>query len=135
MTAVAGTFVKFDAVPTRKVVRVIIEVPIEKANSTLEALGGFPDPANAQWVGIAPLDGQPVQNTMKGGKLSQRAAMLCDEGGFRAYCEEVHNNYDPRDLILTRCNISSRAHIDHNDEAAAIFRDLCNAYDAWRMAA
>ena len=135
MSAVAGTFVKFDAVATRKVARIIIEVPIEGANQALNALGGFPDPANAQWVGIAPLDDQPKQSTLKGGKISQCAALLCDEGGFKAYCEEVLDRSDPRKVILDCCHITSRAHLDHNEDAAKAFSDLRNSYEAWRRVA
>ena len=135
MSAVAGTFVKFDAVATRKVARIIIEVPIEGANQALNALGGFPDPANAQWVGIAPLDDQPKQNTLKGGKISQCAALLCDEGGFKAYCEEVCDSVDPRKVVLDHCGVTSRAHLDHNEDAAKAFYDLRNSYEAWRRIA
>jgi hypothetical protein len=130
MTAVAGQFVKFDAVPTRKVVRVTIEVPIEKADETLKNLGGFPDPSNAKWLGLALLKGQPAENTMKGGRLAQKAGILCNEGGFQRFCD-ASNADEAAEYIYQRCNVSSRAHLDHDDDAARAFRDIETEYRVW----
>lgn len=129
MNAVAGTFVKFDAVPTRKVVRIIIEAPIEKADEILRSLGGYPDPANARWVGLAPLNTKP-DNTLKGGKLAQSAGMLCAEKAFWQFTDST-NSDEAADYIRTRCAIESRAHLDHDEEAASRFRDMKLEYEAW----
>ncbi len=129
MSAIAGTFVKFDAVATRKVARLTIELPIEQADSTLKELGGFPDPANAKWVGIALLDGEPSENTLKGGKLAQTAGIMCNEQAFRDFAEARHHTAEG--LIYARCGVMSRAHLDHNEEAARAFRDLKTEYEAW----
>ena len=134
MSAVAGQFVKFDAVPTRKVVRVVLEMPIEHANATLEKLGGYPDAANAKWVGVALLKGEPSESTFKGGKLAQRAGMLCDEGGFLAFAAEKHGK-DAKQLIYDFCGVSSRAHLDHDQSAGTKFLELNREYDAWRAVA
>lgn len=130
MTAVAGTFVKFDAVPTRKVVRISIEVPIEKADETLRKLGGYPDPSNARWVGIAPLKDQPAENAMKGGKLAQAAGILCAEKAFQKWCHS-DNAEEAADYVRIRCGIESRAHLDHDQEAARLFREMRLEYETW----
>lgn len=130
MTAVAGQFVKFDAVPTRKVVRVTIEVPIEKADETLKNLGGFPDPSNAKWVGLALLTGQPTENTLRGGAIAKKAGILCNEGGFQRFCD-ASNPEEAAQYLYQRCGIKSRAHLDHDDEAARIFRDIEAEYRVW----
>lgn len=140
MTAVAGTFVKFDAVPTRKVVRITIEAPIEQADTILRDLGGYPDPANAKWVGIAPLAVKP-DNTIRGGKIAQSAGILANEKAFQMWVEtdqcfleaEVDASENAAAFIRQRCGISSRAHLDHDEQAARAFRDLKSEYDAWRM--
>lgn len=138
MTAVAGTFVKFDAVPTRKVVRITVEAPIELADDVLRKLGGYPDPANAKWVGIAPLAAKP-DNTMKGGKLAQSAGILANEKAFQVWVEtdRLFLDYDQdasenaAAFIRQRCGVTSRAHIDHDEQAARYFREMKAEYEAW----
>lgn len=141
MVAVAGQFVKLDAVPTRKVVRVVLEMPIETADSVIKALGGYPDPANAKWVGLALLKGEPSRNTLKGGKVAQRAGILCEEGGFRRFLADragrpnIFTAEEAKQEIYRICGVTSRAHLDHDDDAARLFAELDNEYSAWRIAA
>lgn len=130
MTAVAGTFVKFDAVATRKVVRLTIEAPIEKADAILRDLGGYPDPAKAQWVGVAPLSGEPKQDTLKGGKLSQMASIICNEKAFWQF-SKTDSAKAAADYLRRECQITSRAHLDHDDDAAVKFKEIKQSYDAW----
>lgn len=129
MSAVAGTFVKMESVATRKVVRLHIECPIEQADEILTALGGYPDPANARWVGIAPLNSKP-DNTLKGGKIAQEAGMLCGERAFQEWCGETSPE-DAGRYVRERCNVESRAHLDHDQEAARAFKDMKLEYQAW----
>lgn len=138
MAAVAGTFVKFDAVPTRKVVRITIEAPIEQADDVLRKLGGYPDPANAKWVGIAPLAVEP-SNGLKGGKLAQSAGILSSQRGFQVWVEtaqlflndEMDGEENAAAFIRQRCGVDSRAHLDHDETAARYFRDMKAEYEAW----
>lgn len=129
MTAVAGTFVKLDSVATRKVARITVEIPIEQVNQALATLGGYPDPANAQWVGVAPLNITGA-NTLKGGKLSQTAAIMCGEKAFWQFAE-VDNQQDAAAWLRKGCGVESRAHLDHDNEAAARFREIRQSYEAW----
>ncbi len=129
MNAVAGTFVKFDAVPTRKVVRLHIECPIEQADKVLAALGGYPDPANAKWVGIAPLNSKP-DNTLKGGSLAKSAGILCSQKAFWQFADATDEE-GAADFIREKCGIESRAYLDHDSDAARAFRDLKLSYEVW----
>jgi len=68
-------------------------------------------------------------------KLSQQAGALCHDANFRAWCEVTYG--DPcRDdaaaaqLIRDLCGVESRAHLDTNPDAAALFRELLGDYDA-----
>lgn len=130
MSAVAGTFVKFDSVATRKVVRLHIECPIEQADEILTALGGYPDPANARWVGIAPLHSKP-QNTLKGGDLAKSAGILSNDKVFQEWCGEPTEE-EAAEYIRQRCNIESRAHLDHDKDAATAFRGMKLEFEAWK---
>ena len=51
---VTATFCDMRAIAGRKVVKLIMEIPIEMRNAVLERLGGYPDPADPQWVVIVP---------------------------------------------------------------------------------
>jgi len=131
MAAVAGTFVKFDAVPTRKVVRITIEAPIERADEILKGLGGYPDPAKARWVGLAPLAVPPEEGGLKGGKLAQSAGIMCGEKAFQQFALEERSYDDPLMLIYDHCGVTSRAHLDHDEDAARAFKDLKTEYEVW----
>lgn len=130
MNAVAGTFVKIEPVATRKVVRLHIECPIEQANDILTALGGYPDPANARWVGIAPLHTKP-ENTLKGGDLAKSAGILSNDKIFQEWCGEPTAE-EAGEYIRQRCSVESRAHLDHDAQAAKAFRDMKLEFEAWK---
>lgn len=132
MPAIAGTFVKIEPVATRKVVRLHVECPIEQADQILRALGGYPDPANAKWVGIAPLAAKP-ENTLKGGLLAKKAGILCNEPAFQKWCDATDPD-SAADYIRVRCNVESRAHLDHDADAARAFRDIELEYQNWLRA-
>lgn len=137
MTAIAGTFVKMESVGTRKVVRLHIECPIEQADVVLKALGGYPDPANARWVGIAPLHSQP-DNTLKGGALAQKAGILSNEAAFQKWIElrtgdVIDTEERAASFIRSECGVTSRAHLDHDKDAARAFREMTLEYDNWKQ--
>ncbi len=66
----------------------------------------------------------------KGGPIAQRAAILCAQGGFRAFlCAKTEA--EAADLIRRNCGISSRAELDHDESAASRFRDVEARYQLW----
>ena len=58
---VTATFCDTRIIAGRKVMKLILEVPIEMRNVALERLGGVPDPANPGWVMVVPFD--PAKNS------------------------------------------------------------------------
>lgn len=54
--AIKGTFTFMRPVASRKIVQLIIELPIEHADAAQLALGGYPDPSNPKWVALARLN-------------------------------------------------------------------------------
>lgn len=128
-SAIEGQFTKMETVATRKVVRLHIECPIEKADEILRVLGGFPDPSNAQWIGMAPLNVER-ESVLKGGKISQAAGIMCAERAFQQFCD-ASDAEEAAAWLRQRCGIKSRAHLDHNDEAAKQFREAQAEYQAW----
>lgn len=67
----AGLYADFRLIKGRKVVQVVIEIPVEGSNAALEALGGVPRPDKEVWLGL-------VQVT-KAAAVKSAAAMTQDE--------------------------------------------------------
>ena len=126
--AISAVFVDYKRVKTRKVHQIILEVPSETWAQAYEVLGE-PSIDDSAWFALAKLEGVKGEK-LKGGKLSQIAAMLCDEGGFREFAKG-RGFEDASDFVRVACDVTSRAHLDHNEEAAALFRDLQAEYKAW----
>jgi len=82
---------------------------------------------------------------LKGGHLARSAAMLCQDPEFRLYLDRAqsvkagvkipdgtHTVEDARDLIVTACNIASRAELDHNLAAATRYRHIKSHFLRWQ---
>lgn len=95
MTAIAGTFADFKLIRTRDVVQIVIEVPREKADTALAALGGLPKPGAEQWVALAPLNPAAVEHDRRSQaqppaeplerkplSLASKVAITCGELSF-----------------------------------------------------
>lgn len=80
----------------------------------------------------------------KGGVIARNAAMLCQDAQFRLYLDRrraakfgldtpdgTHTMDDARDFILAACGINSRAELDHNHQAAEVYRQIKRHYSRW----
>ncbi len=71
-------------------------------------------------------------------QYAAECAMKCSEPAFLKFLEERHGLQRPltKDRAATKVrsilNISSRRDLDENQDAAARWRSLVNAFDAWR---
>lgn len=129
--AIEATFSDYRRVKGRKVHQIIFEVPSEKWPEAYRVLGE-PSIETSEWFAIARMIGAKPE-TAKGGKLAQRAGILCDEGGFKAFAAEKHG-LDAKELIYRLCGVQSRAHLDHDEDAGRAFLELVREYEAWRIA-
>ncbi len=159
---VLATFEEFRPVKTRKSVQIICEIPEERADEALRALGGFPQSGYSIWVGIVrvdetvatapaePADAQTPPEAPKvandperppGGPLARRAGILCKQAGFQdtmaamgrarnMACSAESTEEDAAAEMLRRlCGLNkSRAELDHNPEAARIFKQIERDY-------
>ena len=113
--AILATFTDFDLVQTRKVAKLVFEVPIEEFKAALDTLG-MPEPAGGTWCGIArvtkpaggttpkhPVEGQPSSREApppavhqplppksKHDLLSNRAWKLLVNDDFRTWLNEMN---------------------------------------------
>lgn len=132
--AIQGDYVDLRFVKGRKVCQVVIELPIE-AGASFVAAFGTPNPSIGVPVALARID-PDAKPERKGGKLAQRAGILCGEGGFQKFLEE-HSSHRVTDqvsaahAIRTICGVVSRADLDYNEVAARTFKDLETGYKSW----
>jgi hypothetical protein len=139
--AFKGDYVDLKFIKTRKVAQVHIEIAIEEAAQFIAAFGA-PNPSSGIPIAMARIDPNAVPER-KGGKLAQRAGILCNEGAFWKFLNERYTREGDyvesinRAAIEVRkiCEISSRLQLDHDEEAARKFKDLESSYKAWMIAA
>ena len=133
--AIQGDYTDLKFIKSRKVCQITIEIPIE-AGASFVAAFGTPSPATGVPVAVARLDPN-AKPEKKGGKLAQRAGILCNEGGFWRWLSEsgrsfvVNSSEAAGEYVRNNCGVSTRAELDHNDDAARRFLNLEAEYKAW----
>jgi hypothetical protein len=150
MTAFRATYSDFKLVKTRKVVQIVLEVPVEQANIVLDVLGGMPDPSRETWVGVAPLSPsaakpQPVDQPRPAGAKrdwrdippSQQAGIRCEEPIFEQFLKEERKDdwaeaQNARDAVCLICGVSSRSELVSNQKARVIWKQLDDQFQAWK---
>jgi len=125
--AIKARYADWRPVKGRKVLQVVLEVPLEQQNEVLKLLGA-PLPDRDLWVAVAVLDESKGQ--IKGGKLAQSAGIICNEGAFWRWSGAT-NADEAADFIRQRCGVTSRSMLDHDEQAARAFRDMKLEYDVW----
>lgn len=131
--AVKARYADWRPVKGRKVLQIVLEVPLEQQNEVLAMLGA-PLPDRHLWVAIAVLS--EAASETKGGKLAQQAAIMCNEGAFQQWAahrmkDGVRTAECAADFIRWRCAVTSRADLDHDEAAGAVFRSMKSEYEAW----
>jgi hypothetical protein len=103
--------------------------------AVLVPLGDFEDVPTSQQT--SQQTSQKLASTAIGHKrkLSQQAAMLCDDRPFQLYLNErfagVCCSADAAAAVRLCCNVDSRSEFDTDPEAAARWRNLKAEYEAW----
>ena len=137
--AIHAEFEDVKRVKTRKVWQLIFEVPEERYDAAIEALGGSPQSGASRPVAIALLKPESVSERPKGGERAKRAGILCNNPSFFSF---LHANYSPPPMAMPGlsmegdcaafirdiCDIPSRADLDHNAEAACIFDRIVDEF-------
>lgn len=134
--AIQGHLVSIKNVSTHKSACLTIHVPEEYALKAIEAFG-WPTMVNPVSVAIAKLD-LNAKPERKGGKICQRAGILCNERAFWVFLYENHdpdgvkNAGEAADWVRQLCGVTTRADLDHDEGAASRFKELEASYKAWR---
>ena len=140
--AIHADFEDVKRVKTRKVWQLIFEVPEERYDAAIEALGGSPQSGASRPVAIALLKPESVSETTaeqtrpKGGPICKRAVLLCKNPEFRLWWmgfSGLRNDAErlTKERMYQVFGITSRAELDHNEEAADNFEQIeRNFYDS-----
>jgi hypothetical protein len=148
---VAGVFVDIRPVPSRNVVRVAVEFPIEQGDDVHAALGGYPKSGESRWVALALLDpnataapAPPVRQIIppphkpvhvkeprrwREMSMSQQAGTLSNDPEFQAWCGAA-NTEAAAEFIRLRCGVGSRSELNINPVAAEQWQAISRAFFA-----
>lgn len=99
-------------------------------------------PADADMAALPPSNESakkadaPAEPERKGGSLARRASIICGEKGFWSFVRERYgttlaDKEAAAKWMYDRFCIKSRVDLDHDDGAAAVFRDVDQAYRLW----
>lgn len=137
---IAATYETYRHVPSRKVVQIVLEVPAE-GQEALFATIGYPKSNESVWVAVCLLrepsqaeppaiEHQPEPPLRKPAKLAQLAGIMCNEGAFLRFSGSK-DAAEAANWLRGHCNVTSRADLDTNEDAAIIFRRIRGEYDFW----
>lgn len=152
---IEAEYVEWKMVKTRSSLQLIFEVPLERQEQVMRALG-VPLPNVSTPVAIARLVAveersnvvqiedhrQPVEedDVSPPRPLSQIAAMLCGVGAFQQFIYERSEHWDHRptkeeaaEWLRTNCGVKSRTELNTNTDAARRFKEIRSGYEAWRL--
>lgn len=142
--AIRADYADQKRVLTRKVLQIILEVPIEQHEHVNSVIGLPSMPGESKWVGLALLDPDVVEKTEagpskqkeiyqskpEGEKAVTRAVVLCKDKKFRKWLMLVDNTSEDATagFLRSECGIISRAQIGTLPNALKIFLDIERAY-------
>lgn len=137
---IQGTYADFKIVKTRSVAQMIIEVPLEDANTLVEMFG-LPKPAEELWVAVAAIDRRTVEKTSESSKAIQQAGIICKNPTFGIW---LHNHKGFHDVIpedpetianalRSLLGIKSRTDMHTDPEAILAFNRLKGEFDEYLM--
>ena len=145
--AFKATYSDWKLIRTRKVVQVVLEVPVEQANLAYQVLGGMPLSGEETWVAVARLAPESVTGRGEGEasraaspkRLVQQAAIVCRQPKFQTWVKQcLDPNHEgglerTEALIREYCGVKSRAEILPGTEAAQRWDRLYSRYIAWDL--
>lgn len=137
-----GDYVDLRFIKGRKVAQIVVEIPIEAADAFLDAFKA-PQSDKSVPVAIARLEPSALKQQLqqsvemerkKGGKLAQQAGILCNEPRFMTFLSETGALLPAEnapEYLRRQCGVKTRADLDHDGNAAEVFRTIKWAYEAW----
>ena len=152
--AFTSTYSDWRLIKGRKVVQIVLEIPLEAANEAYAVLGGMPNPAAETWCAIARLvttrkeelsdttsTHQPApEDTASASarapnKLARLAGMLSKTPLFHRYIELYGlcgDEANAAGYIRDNCGVASRSQIISGAPSGYRFLELYDTFMRWR---
>jgi len=137
--AIKATWATYKPVPTRNVLQLTLEVPLEQQADVFKNLG-YPVPGSETWVGVALLNpptdkpassqGAPAERPkQRWAEMSraQQAGILCADKQFQRWIECRTEEEAIKD-VRSLCNVVSRSQLDLGGLPAERWDDLVSRY-------
>lgn len=131
--AFSACYADWKLVKSRKVVQIVLEVPMETSDAAYQLLGGMPNPAAEIWVGVAKLAKKP-EHEQKGHRrwadltVGEQAGIRCNEDDFQRFVE-ASNASGAAVALRERFNVASRKDIPRDQWEA-----FETEYQLWQRA-
>lgn len=117
--------------PSRKVVQIVVEAPIEE----LAHIASVAE--HGAWVAVARLEPpgkeEPADKPARAKSLSQQAGALCANPVFWAFMKAA-NAEECAEFVRHDCDVESRSEIKTGTRAGAAWLDLVSAFHGWEAA-
>lgn len=141
--AFEATYSDWKLVKSRKVVQIVLEVPMEAADLAYQVLGGMPNHAAEAWLAVAKLDKTKTTETKERKRFDtlpagQQAAMRCNEMAFWKFLEwkldlpeqTVKDELTAANMVRAHFKIDSRTKLNA-EPLASRWRDFNLDYQLW----
>lgn len=160
--AFQATYSDWKLIRSRKVVQIVLEVPVERAGHAYDVLGGMPNPAAETWCAVARLDAQrPTEDTTAAATAhaqqpapkaqptpsparalrnhAQQAGIMCSRPTFWKFAQErghpeVVDSETAADYVRMYCGVNSRSEIKNGTRAEQRWFLMVSAFDVWQRA-
>lgn len=141
-----GTYSDMRPVRSRKVVQIVVEIPIEQGAAFVAAFG-MPNPGAEHWVAVAKLDPKAITIPEEKAEArrwdqlppAQQAGIRCAEPAFQKFINEEKrfgciSEAAAAAFVREWCGVKSRADIAADKGAAEAWALLDGEYLDWRYA-
>lgn len=134
-----ATYSDWKLVKSRKVVQIVLEVPMEDSDAAYQLLGGMPNPAAETWVAIARLNQKPEQRERRRWNeltVAEQAGIRCNEKAFHEFLAFHLDTRQPEDakdaatILRRHFNVNTRKDIPRER-----WNEFDGLYDLWSRSA
>lgn len=152
--AFQATYSDWKVIKGRKVVQIVVEIPIEQADLAYQVVGGMPNPAAEAWLAVARINPNAAKEEAEQSKiraerpkqnwtdmsLAQQSGILCADKSFQTFLYErgfimIKDEVAAAEYVRSLCQITSRSLLRANTPAGHRWSMLVSDYRGWDMEA
>lgn len=129
----SAIYTDYKRIPSRGVLQLIFEVPIEMEGHVHALIGVPGSPGKGRYFALAALTKPPGAkrpSEAKGDSLTREIAILCKAPAFQEFIAE-RGSPDSAEYVRRWCKVESRAQIVLGSEAAKRWYKLDEAFGEW----